>query len=210
MFLKKVLWLLPASIQDKYLSRKYNRQYNDWVESGKPLPPVHTIKQQRIAKYKQKHNIDTLVETGTYLGDMIWAQRNSFAHIYSIELSKVFADLAKKRFSKYPHITIIEGDSGEVMTKLIKQINKKAIFWLDGHYSGGATACAGKECPVYEELEAIFQSDIEHVLLIDDARCFVGANSYPTVEELSGVVFEKYPNSTINIEDDCIIVELRK
>lgn len=210
MLLKRLLWLLPEFIQDKYLSYKYNNQYIKWTNSGKPLPPVHTVKQQRIAKYKQQYNIDILVETGTYLGDMIWAQRKDFEKIYSIELSPLFADLAKKRFNKQQHVTIIEGDSGVVMNSLIKRLDQKTIFWLDGHYSGGETACSGKECPVFEELNAIFQSDIEHVLLIDDARCFVGANSYPTKEKLSVFILNRFPKSMIKVEDDCIIVELQK
>ncbi|MDR2954355.1 MAG: hypothetical protein LBV43_04670 [Prevotella sp.] len=210
MFLKSLLWSFPNFIQDNYLSYKYNKQYRKWISAGKPLPPVHIVKQQRIAEYKKKYNIDILVETGTYLGDMIWAQRKNFAKIYSIELSKTFADLAKKRFKKQTNITIIEGDSGVVLNLLIGQIDKKAIFWLDGHYSGGNTACANKECPIYEELNAIFKSDIDHILLIDDARCFVGTGSYPTIEELSGFISDKYTGSSIHIDNDCIIVELSK
>lgn len=210
MLLKRILWASPDFVQDRYLASKDKKQYDKWIDSGKPLPPVHAVKQQRIEKFKKKYNINVLVETGTYLGDMIWAQRKNFEEIYSIELSNMFADLAKKRFKKYPYITIIEGDSGEVLKSLINEIDEKAIFWLDGHYSGGNTACANKECPVYEELESILKTDIEHVLLIDDARCFVGKDSYPTKESLSIFILQRFPNSSIEVEYDCIIVELKK
>lgn len=210
MLLKRILWALPDSIQDSYLSYKDKKQYNKWIASGKPLPPVHTVKQQRIDKFKRKYNINILVETGTYLGDMVWAQRKNFTEIYSIELSRMFADLAKKRFKQFSHITILEGDSGIEVKSLVKQIKEKAIFWLDGHYSGGNTACADKECPVYEELESILKSDIEHVLLIDDARCFVGKDSYPTKEVLTEFIMQRFPNSKIDVEYDCIMVELKK
>lgn len=210
MILKHILWSTPVFVQDRYLSYKDKKQYNRWLKSGKPLPPVHAVKQQRIEKFKKKYSINILVETGTYLGDMIWAQRKNFNKIYSIELSHEFVNLAKKRFRNFPHITILEGDSGIVMKSLVGQIKEKAIFWLDGHYSGGNTACALKECPVYEELDAILESDIEHVLLIDDARCFVGKDSYPTKESLTELILQQFPNSMISVEDDCIIIELKK
>lgn len=210
MFLKRILWALPDSVQDKYLFYKDKKQYDKWIDSGKPLPPVHAVKQQRIEKFKKKYNINILVETGTYLGDMVWAQRKNFNKIYSIELSSAFADLAKNRFRNFPHISILEGDSGIVMKSLVGQLKEKTIFWLDGHYSGGNTACAEKECPVYEELESILNSEIEHVLLIDDARCFVGEDSYPTKEALAEFIVQRFPNSIIEIEYDCIMVELKK
>lgn len=209
MLLKRILWLCPEFVQDRYLSYKDKKQFNKWLASGKPLPPVHAVKQQRIVKIKQKYDIEILVETGTYLGDMVWAQRKNFSQIYSIELSNTFANIAKKRFRKFSNISIIEGDSGFVMPSLIELIKEKAIFWLDGHYSGGKTACSTKECPIYEELEAIFKSEIEHILLIDDARCFVGENSYPTKEDLFAFILQKFPGSHIEIEDDCIIIELK-
>jgi len=43
-----------------------------------------------------------------------------------------------------------------------------------------------------------------HILLIDDARCFVGENSYPTIEELRAYVL-KY-NNLYKMTVDCDII----
>ncbi len=98
----------------------------------------------------------------------------------------------------------MQGDSGEVLKQLIPVLSSQAIFWLDGHYSGGLTAKGAKECPGYEELNAIFNSSIEHVICIDDARLFVGKNDYPTIDELSIFVQEKKPGYAFSVENDCI------
>jgi protein-L-isoaspartate O-methyltransferase len=43
------------------------------------------------------HNVDTLIETGTYLGDMTYAQRKLFKQIYTIELSETLYKKAVDR-----------------------------------------------------------------------------------------------------------------
>ena len=115
---------------------------------------------------------------------MVEAQRNHFEKIYSIELSEKLFNRAKKRFKDYSHITILHGDSGIVLNKLIPEIDKPALFWLDGHYSGGITAKGEKECPVPEELKTILKSSLPHIILIDDARLFNGTHDYPTIEQI--------------------------
>ena len=207
---KKLFNVLPAFIQRIYHSRKNKLQIARWVKKGKPMPVPHAIKQELVARYGKKHSISTLVESGTYLGDMIWAQQDNFEKIYTIELSKFLQEAAKHRFRKSSHIEFIHGDSGKLMPTLIKDLPEKSLFWLDGHYSGGITARGDKDCPITEEVKAILSSDIEHVLLIDDARYFIGERDYPTINGLSAYILSVYPKSAITIENDCIIVELQK
>lgn len=40
-----------------------------------------------VKAYGRAFELSTLVETGTYLGDMVEAQRRSFREVWSIELS---------------------------------------------------------------------------------------------------------------------------
>lgn len=207
---KKLFDIMPEFAQKKYVLVKNKRKFAKWKKDG-CLPPVpHIVKQEAIKYYRDKYNINTLVETGTYLGDMVWAQQDNFKKIYSIELSEALAENGKKRFAGKPHIEVIQGDSGQVMSTLINKLPEKTLFWLDGHYSSGNTACGDKECPILEEVKAILSSGVEHILLIDDARCFTGENDYPTIEYLSGFILESYPNSIIEERNDAIIVELKK
>ena len=85
----------------------HKEQLAEWEKNGKPLPPPHIVKQMAIEEYRKKFHAEILVETGTYLGDMVEAQRNRFKKIYSIELSERLFKKAKKRFKAFPNIKIL-------------------------------------------------------------------------------------------------------
>lgn len=75
------------------------------------MPPPHPIKQSVIKKFQEKYQIHVFIETGTYLGDMIEAQRRYFTRLFSIELDSKLWEAANKRFEQYKHIKIVQGDS---------------------------------------------------------------------------------------------------
>lgn len=186
-----------------------NEIISNWEKSGKPLPPPHAYKQQVISEYKLKYNIETFVETGTYLGEMVEAQLKNFKQIFSIELGKDLYENAVKKFSNEKHVTIIEGDSGKVLNDIMRAVKTSAIFWLDGHYSEGITAKGEKVCPIYEELGVIFNAPaLKHVLLVDDARLFDGTNDYPSKDELIIFIKKHKPAAEIDIDGDIIRVVL--
>jgi len=153
-----------------------------WKKAGKPFPPPHAIKRKVVKEYGK--GLNTLIETGTYLGDMVEAMRKDFEKVYSIELSRELFLKAQKRFDNSPNVTILQGDSGEILETIVRDLKAPALFWLDGHYSAGFTAKGNKETPIVEELKTIADSKLPHVVLIDDARCFTGEQDYPTMEEL--------------------------
>ena len=182
----------------------HEEQLAEWEKNGRPSPPPHIVKQMAIDEHQKKFDLKVLVETGTYLGDMVEAQRNHFEKIYSIELSKKLFRRANKRFKLFPQITILNGDSGIVLNKLLPGIDMPALFWLDGHYSGGITAKGAKECPVPEELEAILKSDFYHIILIDDARLFNGTHDYPTLDQVKQICEKSGRNYSLTVKDDII------
>lgn len=176
-----------------------------WKRKGCPVPPPHQVKQMVIEEYQKRYGCSVLVETGTYLGDMVEAQENNFKRIISMELDQHLYERARRKFRKKSHITIYQGDSSKVLPQILPTITENAIFWLDGHYSAGFTAKGDKETPIYEELEAIFQDGThDHILLIDDARLFTGKKDYPTVKELSDFIRGKNKDYNIEVKDDII------
>ncbi len=207
--------LKDSYIFDTYSKIKSIKHYWDWIESGKPVPPPHIVKRMTVLEYANRFNAETFVETGTYLGDMVYAVRNSFKEIFSIELSKHLYDLVKKRFAEYDHIQLINGDSYDELKNVIDRIGGTCVFWLDGHYSGGITAKGKKDAPIIEEINAIFDSDLDnYVILIDDARTFSGGgvcpignkNDYPTIKQIQKIVHDKCDDYVINTKDDIIRV----
>lgn len=180
------------------------RELRRWERQGKPVPPPHIVKQRTIRTLADRFGLQTLVETGTYYGDMVEAMKRRFSRIYSIELSKELCERAAKRFRGDRHVSIIHGDSGAELGKLVRRIEQPALFYLDGHYSGGMTAQGARDTPIYEELAHILDHDRRHVIVIDDARCFGRDSDYPSIEELRQFVRSRRPGAEIEIEDDSI------
>ena len=188
-----------------YLDEKNLKQ---WHVNGCPVPPPHIVKQRIIADYQAKLGYTTLVETGTYLGAMIDAQLKRFKKIVSIEVDKKLSQRAVKKFRKYNHVKIYNGDSGIVLNEIMKEIQEPVIFWLDGHYSAGVTSKGDKNCPILEEITAIFtHSNFNHVFLIDDARAFIGKDDYPTLKELHTHIKQYDSRYEITVDADVIRVE---
>ena len=185
--------------------RRQEKELFKWEKKGKPVPPPHIVKQRTLVAYAKRFELKILVETGTYYGDMIDAIKKVFDQIYSIELNPELYKKAKERFKEEEHIELIRGDSGTELRNVINRINQPALFWLDGHYSGGVTAKANKDTPICEELDHILNAkDLGHVLIIDDARCFGSDPAYPSIDELNDFIKSKRPRANIVVQDDSI------
>jgi len=190
----------------KLANRNGNRKnlLRTWIESGKKMPPPHVVKQEIIRYFQKLYSIRILIETGTFRGEMVYAQRKNFEKIISIELSEELFKIAKNRFKNYKHIEIIHRDSGKILEELINKISEPAIFWLDGHYSGFETAKGDLETPINRELKTVLNSEINHIILVDDARMFIGKNDYPTIQEVKEFALSRKNNYLFNVEDDII------
>jgi len=199
-FFKIIFRYFPSYIRNVH----YRRVVKKWDNNGRSVPPPHIVKELVVEEYKKRYGCRILIETGTFKGDMIYAEKDFFDKIYSIELDDFLFRKAVKKFKKYSHITILQGDSGIVLCEVVSKLDEAALFWLDGHYSGGITTKGEKECPILEELKHIFESEYHHVILIDDARCFNGSRDYPTIGELTEYVEKNKPGYTIEVNDDII------
>lgn len=182
-----------------------------WFLGGKKGPPPHYIKARTILDLRKKFGLTALVETGTYLGQTVAATKNKFKEVHSIEISEKLYQRAKKVFQKDENVHLYLGDSATTLPQVISRLDQPTLFWLDGHYSGGITEKGDKETPIMKELEAIFSSPRKgNVVLVDDARCFVGKNDYPTMDELRKQVLRFLPDASIQVKYDMIIIEDKK
>jgi hypothetical protein len=187
-----------------FKGKKKDQEVINWEKEGCPAPPPHTIKREAIQAYKKAYSLETLIETGTFMGDMVEAQRKKFRTVISIELDTSLYQKAKERFSKASNVKILNGDSGEVIEGIVKELNSKALFWLDGHYSSGITAKGVLNTPIIKELTYVLSSKIDHVVLIDDARLFVGKEDYPSLSELEKFIKGLRPDYSFEVKDDMI------
>lgn len=176
-----------------------------WIRNGCVGAAPPPIKRRIIAAYLRRHRLRKFIETGTYLGDTLaHIASNREVECISIELADELAYKAQRRFQSWPNVTLYHGDSGRLLPELVYALDVPALFWLDGHYSGGITAIGEIDTPISTELQAILESPVKgHVILIDDARCFDGTAGYPFLDELF-VKVRQYAEYEIDVSADII------
>jgi len=181
-------------------------EFLHWLRSGCDGAAPYPIKMKVVGSYLKKFALGNFVETGTFHGDTLGYIAQSGVQCTSIELSKELYQYACMRFKSYKNVRLVQGDSGQKLPALLNEIDKPSLFWLDGHYSAGVTASAETHTPISAELNAILIHPIkQHVILIDDARCFNGTNNYPYLDDLLRVIRE---DGSYNAEVSTDIIRL--
>jgi len=117
---------------------------------------------------------DAIVETGTYLGDTTgYMATCSHLPVYTCEIDKRFNALARMRLRGISNITFALSDSRCFLRNLFVGKNiltaKRIFVYLDAHWYS--------ELPLREELEIIFSSSKDFVVMIDDFKV-PGDNGY--------------------------------
>lgn len=201
--------LQDTSLFDRLQDMRRTHHLRSWERNGRPVPPPHIVKQLAVRNTAEQTQKQCFIETGTYDGDMVYAVKDCFSLIYTIEIFEPLYTKITSRFADYPHIHPLLGDSAEVLPTVVETLEQSSLFWLDGHFSGvleGASTGRGeKDTPIMEELQCIAAHHIkDHAILIDDARCFNGSNDYPTLERLENLVGDLFPEHSFSITDDII------
>lgn len=199
-----------GSVVRLHRARQLKKKFYQWQRAGANGPMPNFGKQQVVIDYIKRYSLELFVETGTYKGKMVYAAQPYVKEIYSIELDETHCLNAQKRFAGFSNVHIIQGQSGEVLPEVLKKIDQPCLFWLDAHYSGGSTAKADLETPIMQEMECILNHKrvSEHVILIDDARLFIGENDYPTLSTLQSFVLNMQPDWIFEVTNDIIRTRL--
>lgn len=181
------------------------RVYRKWHLQGRPIPAPPIVKQRIVRACLKRSGASTVIETGTFRGDMVDALVPVAARIVSIELDDRLYAAARKRFAGQPHVELLLGDSGALLPGILTGLDRPAFFWLDGHYTGAHSARTEVDSPIVAEIEALLQHPVRgHTVLIDDAREFRGTAGYPTIDELRAMILERQPLSQFAVADDII------
>jgi hypothetical protein len=203
--------LLDSFVWDFLRGLKAKREAQAWERNGRPVPAPHIIKQRIVSAYASAFAPRILIESGTCFGDMVYAMRDRFQRILSVELNDDLFKRARRRFRSYPHIEILRGDSGEVFPRILSTVSEPCLFWLDAHYSGGITSKGDTETPVIEELKAILGHTVkDHIILIDDARNFDGVHDYPTPPQLRTLVSANRTDYDFSVLHDVIRIHPKR
>jgi len=186
---------------------KFQREYDKWVGRGSPVPRTSVpteVKWFLLWDYADRYNLSTLIETGTATGDTITHVQERFDLIVSFEIMRTYFDVALANTIDYDHISLINASStGPEFRALVEGLNHSALIYLDAHYSGENTGLdktiGTPTVPIREELSIIMGATQDHVVIIDDARCFKGEafhsdeyREYPSADDLQELVEGRY------------------
>jgi hypothetical protein len=164
----------------------------------------HQVKRSIVRDNARRYGLRVLVETGTYMGDMVWSALGSFALIYSVEIDSALAERARRVFASHPDVRILAGDSADVLGSILEELDHASLFWLDAHHSGGVTGGSNEYNPVVDEVSQILAHTRNHVILVDDARLFNGTDGYPRMDSLRDVITSLAPANQLEVIDDVI------
>ena len=163
------------------------------------------------------------IESGTLNGETTFQIEPLFDEVYTVEINERFYKRVVEKY-KGNKIQFILGNSSQKFIEFLPMINKPAIFFLDGHWSGGDTGRCEKDCPLYEELDIINKMfKHEAILIVDDMRlCGKGPRKGTdicdwediNITNLKKVVAERTTDSYLlpssYAPEDRLIIHLRK
>jgi hypothetical protein len=200
--------LQRTPVYGAYKALGHYPDYWYWILRGRPTRSPHLLKQKVVREYGEKFGLKTLVETGTYYGEMVAAMKNRFDRIYSIEYVPALAERATRKFARDGHIRIFCGDSRVVMPEVLASLKGAALFWLDAGYYGWV-GMQTDEQRLSAELEMILSHPYPHMILLDDARGLTGRNGIPSVGDVKAYVESMFPQRSVEVKFDIMRITLR-
>ena len=194
-----------------------NREFQAWVghlvdlyklASFKFSNPHSYTKFRMIKHLQQKTKSSTLIETGTYLGVTTRRCANIFKTVYTVELDETLANNARKFLTSKSNVEVIQGDGLQVILDILKnKATNNILIFLDGHASGGDTACGDLPEPAIEELKVIAQYKSKvNAIIIDDFRTFGTDSGFPSKSEIFYAIEQNFSEYEINIHLDQILI----
>lgn len=158
-----------------------------------------TLKPEVLARYP---NI-VFIETGTYMGGGVrLAKATGFKRVISIELDPERAANVRRALADVPGVELYEGDTVEILPKILAELDEPATIFLDAHPIGAADKCkvGRQKWPLTEELRLIASQSKrkDHTLLIDDIHEMVLFET--TRAEVDALLFSINPAYKLAIE----------
>jgi hypothetical protein len=151
---------------------------------------------------------DTLIETGTYLGETTGFFATRARRVISIEIEPALHARATRLFAETPHVDILLGDGMEIVPRLVGELDGPCLIWLDGHASGGITGRGDLEEPAVEILHRIREQSPPPgmTIVVDDLRLFGANPAAPGLATLIDAARETFPGARMTAELDALVI----
>jgi hypothetical protein len=173
------------------------------------LPSPRAKRRHLLSLFEQRRH-DCFVEAGTYLGDTVELFVPRASRIVSVEMEEALWRGASERFSDNPNVEIVRGDAEREIPRVVRELGRPALIWLDGHHSGEGTALGRSYEPAVAILELLGRNGVAPgtTIVVDDLRLFGRLPEFPTLEALTSTAHAAWPNAKIYVGLDSLVIEL--
>jgi len=190
-------------------SRRRGRRYCAAILRGEYMLPPQSVKLAVMRNNLPSPRPAVFIETGTYYGDTVEAMKDMYANVISIEVDAALHGKACERFAKDANVRVVLGDCAKKMPEVLAGLQEPAVFWLDGHYSGGVTGKGEIEDPILISLKQIAEHPVRgHVIFVDDARTFDGREGRPDISEVFNCIKKIDSRYVIRVQSDIIVASV--
>ena len=154
-----------------------------------------------IDAVRRKSGASVFIEAGTYRGATTHRCSSNFKQVYTVELDPELAEQAARLFAGRANVEVIHGDAMAVIPSLLGDGRvENTLIFLDGHFSGGVTACGDLAEPAVEELRVLAKfKDKICAIIVDDFRSFGTESNFPAKHELLKTAEDYFPAPEFNI-----------
>ncbi len=194
------------SLRRQYGNRRRERRYFAAIRRGGYALPPQSIKLAVIRNNIPNPPPRVFIETGTYYGETVASVMHQYARVISIEVDEALYRKACARFADDINVKIVHGDCAGEFPGVLTELHESAVFWLDGHYSGGETGRGVLDDPILISLNQIAAHPVkEHVIFVDDARTFDGLGGRPDISDVFNHIKKINSHYIIRVQNDIII-----
>lgn len=152
--------------------------------------PHSYSKVRQIKALANRTSSRVFLEAGTFVGNTAMRCSGDFEKVVTIELDPILHQQAKTYLSRRSNVLCLEGDALKLLPSVLEKTDiRDALVFLDGHFSGGATAHGELAEPACEEITVLAKyRDKINAVIIDDFRCFGRDEGWPKRSRLLATI----------------------
>jgi hypothetical protein len=173
------------------------------------VPPPRAKRRHLLRLFREGRH-DCFIEAGTYLGDTVDFFLPHATRIVSVEFDEALWRRASARFGERPQVEILLGDAEQEIPRIVAELDRPALIWLDGHYSGEGTARGEQDEPAVAILARLGEAGAAPgtTIVVDDLRLFGRLPEFPSLTALVSTARATWPEADIYPGLDSLVIAL--
>jgi predicted O-methyltransferase YrrM len=121
-----------------------------------------TVLEARVLRLVEEYGIQSVIETGTWIGGTARAMSSMVRQLYTVEVNHEFYMQAQQILGTLPNVRQFLGQAQDFLPSLIRAAKKPTLYYLDAHWHGSH--------PLLEELEHVVAGDESPIIVMHDMQ----------------------------------------